>query len=135
MEKAKLLSEPYKDPRYPDYKFDYWKIKHYTDDNIEKIISDFGIMAKPRFYWLKENSSLPLHVDNGTSCSINFVLSPNAAPVLYSGTQYFYKQALINTSIPHGVKNGPYERLLLKLSIFDKTFEEMATSIKFKKDE
>ena len=131
-EKAKESSRDYSDSRYPGHNFDYWKINQYTDEKIEKIIADFGGNMKPRFYWLKPNAILPVHVDNGTKCSINFVLSENAAPITYDGVDYFYKQALINTSIPHGVTNGHQERILLKLSIFDKSFEEFSKTIKYK---
>lgn len=133
-EKAKSLSYDYTDSRYPGHNFDYWKISKYNDDYIQQIITDFGVNGNPRFYWLKPFTKLPIHVDNGTKCSINFVLSDGAAPITYDGVDYFYKQALINTSIPHGVTNGPNERLLLKLSIFDKSYEEFADVIGYKKN-
>lgn len=129
---ARKESRSYSDPRCPERNFDYWKIGHYTDDNIQKIMHDFGIVGKPRFYWLAPHAKLPIHIDNGTQCSINFVLSPNAAPVTYGDNNYFYKQALINTSIPHSVSNGPEERILFKISIFDNSYEELSSSIKFK---
>lgn len=128
---AKKLSTNYSDPRYPNSTFDYWKIGHYTDSTIEKIMNDFEVEGKSRFYWLKPFAELPEHVDNGTQCSINFVLSDNAAPVTYSGKDYFYKQALINTSIPHSVNNGPEERVLFKISIFNKSYEELSREIRF----
>jgi hypothetical protein len=133
-EKAKEISYDYSDSRYPGHNFDYWKISKYNDDYIQQIITDFGVNGSPRFYWLKPFTKLPVHVDNGTKCSINFVLSEGAAPITYDGVDYFYSQALINTSIPHGVTNGPTERLLLKISIFDVDYAELSQSIKFRKN-
>jgi len=36
---------------------------------------------------------------------------------------------LLNTSIMHGVKNGNKERILLKISIFDRPYEQVAKQI------
>lgn len=130
--KSKLQAESYTDSRYPDYQFDYWRIGHYIDEHIEKIMTDFEVTGKPRFYWLKSNAYLPTHVDNGTTCSINFILSDNPSPVTFNRKNYLYKQALLNTSTPHSVFNTSSERILLKISIFDETYKQLAQRIKYK---
>lgn len=128
----KELAESYTDPRYPGKELDNWLIYRHSSDYSKKIMDDFEIEGKARFYWLSANTVLPEHVDNNTTCSINFVLSDDAAPVNIQGKDYFYKQALLNTTIPHSVRNGNAERILFKISIFDKSFKDIASRIKYK---
>jgi hypothetical protein len=128
---ARSIANPYVDHRVPNG-ISFWKIAHYTNDYLENIKTDFGVNGKIRFYFAAANSVVPTHVDNGTQCAINFILSEDAAPVTYDGVDYLYKQALLNTSIPHGVVNGPVERILLKISIFDESYESLAARIKYK---
>ena len=109
-----------------------WKVIKHTSPYIEKIINDFGVGGSPRFYWLDPDTRLRTHVDNGTTCSINLILNENPAPVTMSNVDMFYTQALLDTTVPHSVTNGPEERVLLKISIFDKTFKEVAQQIKYK---
>jgi len=127
-EALQLRSEAkeYTDSRYPDLKMDYWLISHFCNDYIESIMRDFQIKGKPRFYWLKPNATVPEHVDNGTLCGLNFILTDNASPIRFGDTEYFYEAILVNTTIPHSVVNNEHERLLFKISIFDETFEEVA---------
>lgn len=109
-----------------------WKIIRVDKDNyidIEK--QKLGIPnAKARFYTLMPNSYLPEHTDNNTKCSINVILSSNNAPVCVEGKNYYYTQCLLNTQLKHSVTNGPAERILFKLSIFEYSFEEMKIIIK-----
>jgi hypothetical protein len=129
---ARLQSKPYTDSRYPNLKLDDWHIGHYTDIHIEKIISDFEVTGKPRFYWLEPFAKIPEHVDNGTQCSINLILSDTPAPITMQGNDYTYQQCLLNTTVRHSVSNGPVERIMLKISIFDETYEHLANRIKFR---
>jgi hypothetical protein len=131
---AKSKSISYKDPRYPKLNIDNWKISKFNNGYLQQIIDDFEVKGSPRFYWLKENTYLPIHVDNGTTCSINFILTEDAAPVRFNDVDYFYKQALLNTMVPHSVLNKGSERILLKISIANETYEELANRIKFKKN-
>jgi len=132
-------TETYDDPRIDDYikrpefiaqyghwSKDVWKIAHAEVDEYTKYLCDyFDINAKPRFYMLKANQVLPHHIDNDTECAINFILSDDAAPITFQATDntYHYRTALLNTSLWHGVWNGPKDRILFKLSIFDEPFE------------
>jgi hypothetical protein len=130
--KARETSEPYTDSRYLELQLDMWHIGHYIDEHIQKVMDDFEVDGKPRFYWLEPYAEIPEHVDNGTKCSINLILTDTPAPILVEGTEYFYQQALLNTTIPHAVFNGPVERIMLKISIFDETFEQLSKRIKYK---
>jgi hypothetical protein len=132
--RAREFANPYTDARYPGMQMNNWYIGHYTDKHIEKIMSDFGIDGRPRFYWTEPNSVIPKHVDNGTQCSLNFILSDDPAPITFFGKDYFYTQVLLNTTLPHSVTNGATERILLKISIFDETYEELSARIGYKAD-
>lgn len=129
---ARSTSNPYTDKRYPNLKLDKWHIGHYSDPYIEKIIQDFEVIGKPRFYWLEPFAKIPEHVDNDTRCSINLIISHEPAPITISGQEIFYKQALLNTTIPHSVFNGPNERIMLKISIFNETYEHLKNRIKYR---
>jgi len=129
---ARRDSQAYTDSRYPDLKINDWKISRYTDTLIEQVIKDFEIEGRPRFYWLKPYAVIPEHVDNETQCSINLILSDDAAPIVVNGEEHLYSQALLNTTVPHSVVNGPRERIMLKISIFNETFDQLSERIKFK---
>lgn len=130
---AKLKSVGYTDNRYPELKLDNWLIGKYNSEYIQYIIDDFEVNGSPRFYWLLPNSIIPEHVDNNTLCSINIVLTENAAPITINNQNYEYECILLNTQIPHSVKNNDYERIMLKISIFNETYEQLSKRIKYKK--
>jgi hypothetical protein len=129
---ARLSAEPYTDSRYPGLKKEDWYIGRYTDEHIDKIMRDFEVDGSPRFYWLEPFADIPQHVDNGTQCSINLIISENPAPITVEGVDYAYQQALLNTALPHSVRNGEDERIMLKISIFDETYESLSARIKYK---
>ena len=129
---AKLSAEPYTDSRYPGLKKKNLYIWRYTDKHIDKIMHDFEVDGSPRFYWLEPFGYIPQHVDNGTQCSINLIISENPAPITVAGVDYTYRQALLNTALPHSVRNGEDERIMLKISIFDETYESLSARIKYK---
>jgi hypothetical protein len=129
---VKSHSVDYVDPRI-ERTIKHWKIVKHTSTYIEQIINDFGVGGSPRFYWLLPYTRLGTHTDNGTTCSINLILNENPAPVTMQNVDIFYTQALLNTTVPHSVTNGPEERVLLKISIFDKTFNEVAQKINYKR--
>lgn len=118
---------------------DDWKISRlnsfaYADEIMDDLgLLDFVSDYRSRFYLLEANALLTTHVDVGTKCSLNFILCDNPAPVTFEDTENFYYQnCLFNTSIPHSVINGPEDRILFKISIFDKTFDEVKQRIKYK---
>ena len=119
--------------RSPNFHRTEWKIQKYTSPLIEKMMEDFGVLhnGSPRFYFLAPNFTLPRHTDNNTTCSFNFILSDEPAPISFDDEDISYYQGLLNTTVPHSVRNGPKERILLKISIFDKSFEEIAKTLKY----
>jgi hypothetical protein len=123
----------YSDDRFPDADFSWWKIGKYEHPALQKIADDFGIECNARFYWQDPHSYLPPHVDNGTQCSLNFVLSDDPAPVTIEDTDYYYKAAFLNTTLMHSVKTGDTPRLLLKFSIFNQSIEDIGYKYKYGK--
>jgi hypothetical protein len=118
---------------------DHWRQNMQVDKNhwyIKRILEDFELLdnaASPKFHWLAPNSVLETHVDEMTKCSINFLLSSDLAPVTFENKYSFnYKQALLNTKAPHGVKNGPKARLVFRISYHAETYEELSKRIKYK---
>lgn len=122
----KRAHQTHRDPQ------DYFKISKYTSEYIERIMQDLGVNGSPRFYFQDPDSFLDWHTDINTLCSVNMVLSKDPAPISFRDGDMFYHQALLNTTIPHAVKNGKSERILLKISIFDQTFEEVADTIRYR---
>jgi len=129
-EMIKQDAKPYTDPRY-EKSLDTWLILKHTTPYIEKIMEDFGVNGSPRFYWQEANSVLPMHVDNNTTCSLNFILTENPAPVTIGDVDYTYEQALLNTTVLHGVKTNDEDRILLKISIFDESYEDIIKRIPY----
>ena len=115
-----------------------WKIKK-TNHGYSKKISDYyesfleSNECKPRFYIQQKNWSLPFHKDRGTLCSINYVLSNTNDKVTFKSYEKSYKCALLNVQEEHSVTNLKEDRLLFKVSIFDKTYEEVLSILKTKK--
>ena len=87
--------------------------------------------VRPRYYVQEKGSSVPFHRDMNTECSINVILSNRAGPILFEDIgEVVYRCALLNTTQRHGVPKFKTERLLLKFSIFDKTYEEVKRCMK-----
>lgn len=127
--KVKHLAAGYSDSRYPDLKLDDWLVCHYSSEYADRIMADFGVIGRPRFYWLRPYAVIPEHVDNGTLCGLNFILTDHASPITFGDKDYHYQSILVNTTLPHSVTNNEYERVMFKISIFDETFEQVAQKI------
>jgi hypothetical protein len=139
IDKSRLLAEAenikhtavgYTDSRYTDLKMNDWLVGHHSSEYVEKIMRDFGVEGKPRFYWLQPHTVIPEHVDNGTLCGLNFILTEGASPITIENQDYYYESILVNTTVPHSVKNNENERIMFKISIFNETFEQVAARIK-----
>jgi hypothetical protein len=128
--KIKCSASGYTDSRYPDLRMNDWLVGHHSSQYVDSIMKDFGITGKPRFYWLQPYAVIPQHVDNGTLCGLNFILTDQASPITFENKDYFYESILVNTTIPHSVTNNQYERIMFKISIFNETFEQVANRIK-----
>lgn len=115
-----------------------WKIKK-TNNGYSKKISNYyekfleSKECKPRFYIQQKNWSLPFHKDRGTLCSINYVLSNTDDKVTFKSFEESYRCALLNVQEEHSVTNLKEDRLLFKVSIFDKTYNEVLKILKTKK--
>lgn len=116
----------YSDSR-KDAFFNNWKIIRHTFPYASYIIEKLGFSeydVRPRYYILNKKTTLKMHRDNGTLCSVNFILSNDPAPVNIEGVNYHYKQALLNTQANHGItESSQYDRILFKLSIMDCDFK------------
>jgi hypothetical protein len=127
----KNQSIPYSDKRFNRFVMKNWRIVNNLNlDYADYLNQYFGIDSSPRFYILEANTSLIMHVDQDTSCALNFVLSDNPAPVRFkSGNFYYYKTALLNTSVKHAVDKTDNDRVLFKLSIKDESFDSVKQKI------
>jgi len=81
---------------------------------------------KPVVTIQRKDTELPFHKDSDIMpASINFLLDNGYAPITFKDYgDINYKTALVNISQYHKVKPQDKERHLLKLCIYDKTFEE-----------
>ena len=87
--------------------------------------------VRPRYYVQEKGSSVPFHRDMNTECSLNIILSNRAGPILFEDIgEVVYRCALLNTTQRHGVPKFKTERLLLKFSIFDRTYEEVRKGLR-----
>ena len=88
--------------------------------------------CRPRFYIQEAGVSIPFHKDRGTLCSFNFLLSDQLDPISFKDRTVTYRTALLNTSIDHAVINPKSKRILFKVSIFDKSFDEIKNVLPLK---
>tara|TARA_B110000858_G_C17604630_1_gene381629 strand:+ start:87 stop:557 length:471 start_codon:yes stop_codon:yes gene_type:complete len=129
--KIKADAKPYTDPRYTSSLDTWLSHSHHTSPYIEKVMQDFRVEGVANFYWQEPNSVLPMHTDYNTTCSLNFVLTPNPASIIINNIEYEYKQALLDTTQLHGVTTGDEERILFKISLFDKSFSEYSKQLPY----
>ncbi len=127
--------KPYYDPKY-DRTLDWWLQAEAKDgygyEIGKRIQREFNLSEESGpetwrcfFYNLKKGATLPLHKDRGTECSFNFVLSDGSDNVSFEDGEMNYRTALLNTQKMHGVFNTKEDRILFKVSIKEKTFEEI----------
>ena len=107
-----------------------WLVSYHTSDYIENIMKDLNIKGSPRFYFQQPHFHLKPHRDYGTQCAVNFILN-GTTPINIEGKEYVYSQALVNVQREHSIKTDNEERIMLKFSIKDKSFEEVLNNIKY----
>jgi len=122
--------EPFVDPLNGDV-FDGWAIKRVNTGYAQELSDHFQKLfdlkdCRPRFYIQRPGFSLGFHKDRGTLCSFNFLLSDNLDVINFREFDCYYKTGLLNTQVEHAVLNVSSDRLLFKISVFDKTFEEIS---------
>lgn len=128
-EKARLNAKPWEGGN--NYKIDKWLVSYYNSEYIKKIMNDLNIQGKPRFFYQQPNFHLMPHKDFGTMCSVNIILSDNPEPIIFKEKTFYYTQALINVQKIHSVKTLNTERIMLKISIPDKSFDEVSKEINY----
>ena len=117
-------SQPYSDKRFGKFVMNNWRILKNIEIEYANILCEyFNIDADPKFYVLKANTALLPHIDQDTTCSINFLLSDGAAPVRFGNNEYYYTTALLNTTRKHSVDKYPTDRVLFKLSVKYEDFD------------
>ena len=128
-DKARESAKPWEGGN--DYKIEDWLVSYYRSDYIDKIMKELNIVGKPRFFYQKSNFHLKPHKDFGTQCGLNILLSDNPVPRNIEAKDYYYTQSLIDLQREHSVINDNKERVLLKFSIPDKSFEQVAKEINY----
>jgi len=117
--------------------FDDWFIKR-IDSGYGKKISDmfaetFDCEVRPRFYIQNPGYSLGFHRDRGTQCAINIVLQGEDDKITFreNGVEesISYKVALLNVQKEHAVFEPRNKRYLFKMSIFDKSYQEIKENL------
>ena len=93
--------------------------KQGQDPDINEVAEALNIQQfdnRPRFYWLKPNSHLPIHYDedNVTSIQINLMDQQPVIGIEGVGDVPYEAMAINNGYIRHWVDPVPYERLQMK---------------------
>ena len=107
-----------------------WLVSYHTSDYIENIMKDLNIKGSPRFFFQQPHFHLKPHRDYGTQCAVNIILN-GTTPINIEGKEYVYSQALVNVQKEHSIRTDNEERIMLKFSIKDKSFEEVLNNIKY----
>ena len=123
--------EPFVDPLTEKTR-DQWLIKKVNDGYAQEIANDWQNIiqatVKPRFYIQKKGFTLPWHRDRGTTAGINFVLTTDKDAVQFRSGVFPYKQAILDVTEEHQVQAMEEDRLLFKLSVFDKSFRDVVNA-------
>jgi hypothetical protein len=130
---AKESATYYTDDRFPNLNLTSHLISYYNNEYLESLIRSLDISGQPRFYYMQPYSFFPTHTDNQTKCSINIILSNDPAPITLLGKDLYYKCAIIDTTKPHSVRNNFSERVLFKISIFDKSYKSILNQLELRK--
>jgi hypothetical protein len=143
---------PWKSSKYTDKDGVYTLSPHNTPseifDYLHTMIHELNLdkceRVSPRYYYLPGGQYLPNHSDDDTTCAVNFILSKDyvgvsiggdmGAPIIEGaqyGEQYHYSQGVLDTTQIHGIDNRECseERVLLKISIFGTTYQQVCNLI------
>jgi len=121
--------EPYFDP-LGGKSLDYWMICKdvgpYTNEINRRMSKILDVQCHPRYYILKDKCEVPWHVDRGTKCAINMILSTDQDPIWFRRdgtiTSHSYSFSLIDVQTEHRVEAVTEPRKLFKMSMFDIDF-------------
>ena len=99
--------------------------KRYVKKLEEYFTEMFDAFIVPNFIKQDANTEVPMHSDSGTICSVNIMLEDDCAPITFEDIgDVYYKCAFVNVGKRHMVKAWPEERILLKYSIKDRSYED-----------
>ena len=94
----------------------------------------YGIECFPRYYILNKGFILDEHKDAGTQASFNYILSEGNDPLIFcfgnEEIEIEYTKGLLNLQKTHRVPRSNNKRVVLKLSIYDHTYEECKRKMK-----
>ncbi len=100
------------------------------------IMNDLNVNGWVDFYFQEPNSFLLPHIDPKSISAINFVLSPEPAPITFypnavdrnnlgEAVDYTYTTAIINPTVYHSVQTGDTERILFKICIASESYTDL----------
>lgn len=130
-----LLDKALQEPRKQFYhhgrkeeRVEGYKYAHIDYPELKELVGRFGLAIQGKwnmkFVYIAPNTIVDWHKDWGTQCAFNWVINGNTAAIKYRDRPYAYSSAIINTQEEHMVKNNDKERILFKISIFDRSYEE-----------
>ena len=113
--------------------FQYVKRIHHYDIPLKRYIvslmNAFKVESKDLrcdFFLTKPGGFLPKHVDPRSRVAILVPLTQNTGPLVVENKEYLYQTAvLLNTQREHEVKSPTEDRLMFRIGIHDKYFEEL----------
>jgi len=102
----------------------------------ETLMRDLKVKGWVDFYFQEPNSFLLPHIDPKSISAINFVLSPEPAPITFypnavdrdnlgEPVDYTYTTAIINPTVYHSVQTLNAERILFKICIASESYADL----------
>lgn len=112
-----------------------WGIFNPSFSYMDELREKFGFNFYPMLNYTQKGSSIDIHKDDVSECSILVDLNDTEqSPITYvnddgSFTHYYYKQCLANGKVDHAVFNLKNDRYTLKLCIDDIPFQRAKEQI------
>lgn len=87
----------------------------------------FGITSEAcgRYYILDNNVYLEPHIDYYNICSVNWLLAGAGAPVVFGDKEYYYENAILDTTQLHSVPNTDCKRVLFKINFMEISYKDL----------
>lgn len=124
------LIEEMHQQEFKPFRTDFWQQGRVHGEFPAISIVNSVINGSPRFYKQAANMEVPLHVDIGGQCAVNILLKGDNAPITFEDWgDIHYDCALIDIMQKHGVPAHPNERWLFRITIFDRSYEEMRNDL------
>ena len=82
-------------------------------------------------YYLQEaGHEVPWHKDDGPLCSLNLLIK-GTAPIRFEDEDIYYECMLFDSTIRHMVPATDIDRLILKMSVLDRSYEDVKNDLAF----